>query len=210
MASSKSSARADAPAGHKILASGIAKSAAVGGAKQGKLSSLHGVPPYSCRLHNCPGKFPWRANLPPPALQYAALCCIGEVLRRSISGQRVGPRRRYADAECTSKASTGAKPVFIGRAGQLGRYKSPAIASGPLSPGNPRSRSRVRLPARPEIELASIRQLAQRRTPISRPSGTFASRVGRALIASAIRPGAPCGLRQNCRVDKPPRPPARR
>jgi len=31
-----------------------------------------------------------------------------------------------------------------------------------------------------------------------------------ALIASAIRPGAPCGLRQNCRVDKPPRPRARR
>ena len=31
-----------------------------------------------------------------------------------------------------------------------------------------------------------------------------------ALIASAIRPGAPCGLRQNCRVDKPPRLPARR
>src|ERR1700729_1546795 len=31
-----------------------------------------------------------------------------------------------------------------------------------------------------------------------------------ALTASAIRPGAPCGLRQNCRVDKPPRPRARR
>ena len=70
--------------------------------------------------------------------------------------------------------------------------------------------SRRRLRARPEIESVSMRQLARRWTPISRPSGTFASRVGRALIASAIRPGAPCGLRQNCRVDKPPRLPARR
>ena len=136
---------------------------------------------------------------------------------RSTTTALSRPTKRASATIASALPISGARPNSPPRLLSVG----PATLAGPTpipkSPEGTPQRHRCereavshrRLPARPEIESVSIRQLAPRWTPISRPSGTSEPRRP-ALIASAIRPGAPCGLRQNCRVDKPPRPRARR
>ena len=71
-----------------------------------------------------------------------------------------------------------AKPVFIGRAGQLGRYKGPAIASGPLSP---------------EILLAEAELGSAHNRKSSRPRPTHAATDANLPVERNIR-----GLRRPC------------
>jgi hypothetical protein len=88
------------------------------------LSSLHGVTPYSCRLHNCRGKFPWRADLPPPAAFNMPLL-VASV--KSCAARLADDDLRLEDDMPTPGER--AKPVFSGRPGQLGRHPSSAIAT---------------------------------------------------------------------------------